>query len=323
MRKKVGKRRLNEIKNPIVFTILKELSIEEDNSNGLSLKLKKNQAGIYNQLIKLNKEENKYVISSNYKKNAYQINYRKIIEEFLKYLDNKFQEEINTCNYEKISIKFYPLVKNQNYILLDMIKRIFKYSLFEEELNKVDIYTNDDLPNTLEDCFNTIKHTILNANEFFLETDFLNYDFVVTTDYFDKDIKDFIKFLKYLNEIKQSSFISQELLHVSITSNIILNSFGNPIEFQEEQEKYQKEKRKEIEEEILGSKPIENKEELDELIQKGKKKYKEINKERIIKVENILKNIKDKNETENISKSKKYYEDLKEYLEHKFIRYNY
>ena len=87
---KIGKKRLNEIDNLVVFEIIQGLILSPNNSNGLSKVLGKNQAGVYNQL-KILKEKN-YIISSNIKKNAYQVNYSKIIYEFILYIDEKLKD---------------------------------------------------------------------------------------------------------------------------------------------------------------------------------------------------------------------------------------
>lgn len=100
---KVGKRRIETLKNQISYEIILNLSVSANNSNGLSTIINRSQGAIYSQLIKL--AEEKYIIPSDVKKNAYQVNYIKLIEEYNNFCNNTCSEKeidmIKTCMKSK------------------------------------------------------------------------------------------------------------------------------------------------------------------------------------------------------------------------------
>jgi len=121
----------NVLINPTQSKIIYFLNIEPDNSNGLFKRdIGKTQSVIYRQLVRLADDNEKYIISSDVKKNAYQVNYPKLIEEFIKHSGREI------LSYEFDMIK--TLMSSDKFKTL---KEIFifveNYSYYQEEYQKI------------------------------------------------------------------------------------------------------------------------------------------------------------------------------------------
>lgn len=164
---KIGKKRLNEIDNLVVFEIIQGLILSPNNSNGLSKVLGKNQAGVYNQL-KILKEKN-YIISSNIKKNAYQVNYSKIIYEFILYIDEKLKDNYDPTPNSPFEMDpihktliFKELWENNNEYIVIFLEKIINHK------NENSKYTPKNLRDVFYIGLMTIKNLEIVRDEFFV-----------------------------------------------------------------------------------------------------------------------------------------------------------
>lgn len=107
----------NIILNPTYNEILNFIAIFPDNSSGLNKRgINKAQSVIYRQLNKLNKEN--YIISFDGKRNAYTINYKKILSDFYDFFKTKILNE-----YE-LSKNSFTIINNQKVPIQKVNKKL-------------------------------------------------------------------------------------------------------------------------------------------------------------------------------------------------------
>jgi len=100
----MGRRKQEVVKNKILFPIFKELSKEELNSYKLSKKLKKAQSTIWEHLKNLENDidlenDKKYSSLTRDEENKYSINYKFLLEEYIKFIKKRFNFEINPDDF--------------------------------------------------------------------------------------------------------------------------------------------------------------------------------------------------------------------------------
>jgi hypothetical protein len=162
-----GKQQLPLLQNKAYCDIIFYLIIEEDNSFGLAKRMSKTQGIIWRHLQKL--ADDKLIISSEEKKNAYSVNLNEIQKKFIQYLNKRVSLTKPKKLESNIIIKeaiisafkeyFNSIPKEDNKTIIDLFEIIYRESrlIFS---NSKDLDIQNFLKN-IEESIN-IENNIIN-----------------------------------------------------------------------------------------------------------------------------------------------------------------
>jgi hypothetical protein len=141
MVKNLGKKRIETIKNPYLCPILLNLAKGPSTCSNLAKDIGKPASTIFVQLKDLVHEDENYVIKIN---NNYELNYSKLIKDFVSYYNNSLTLE----NFEELNLKGYWLNLDSNKYLIGIFKELFKLKS----------NSNKTISLLLKELFEILKH---------------------------------------------------------------------------------------------------------------------------------------------------------------------
>lgn len=170
-----GKQRLPILNNPAFTPLILALTKEPDNSSGLSKRIGKAQSTIYEQLQTLEREN--YIVSNSSKKNAYEIDFKKITNECLIRLFKDAGEDLKLIHHILIkankstreNLKRKKRLLNIRKELSEKIKRIKKSKKLKDLYSKIlkgvlPNFFDSELDLTIEQIAKKIEEYILYNN---------------------------------------------------------------------------------------------------------------------------------------------------------------